>query len=807
MAITPTARGEKLKSHLERKFIRGDGNLGVSVVGDIERARYITESFKKTEGLPWVIRRAMAFQHYLENKTIFIMDDELLMVHVGKDLTSLPFFPDFYNRTILKQTLASEYALTPEEWGELEEICDYWEGNCSEDKIVAQFSDEIKKNVYFAPNETFNWRNNYTTLYRYSGNSPGADLQYLWAKGLDGIQEDIKKSMEKYDPAFCEDPAQVEDHMKRYTQLKAMLIASDAMRMYCQRHIDMAKEAAEKETDPQRKKELLDMAESMDISTPTTHFQKALQLMWLEHSTSRSQEMQAAGSPHRFDYLLYPFYKADIESGYITEEYARELMEDMWLKYERVMGCLVPTATRASAAGSNMLFQHFTLGGVDPDTGRDITNDISYMALETSMALKTVQPALSIRVHSGTPDKLLATCWHVLKGGSGGNPSFFGDRPVIEHLLDMGVTLHDARNNCVAGCVAVCIEGLDILDQLKVNGSLNCPWVFSLALNRGVDMMNGDTTGGVDAGDPAEWTTYQDFVDAFMKQVHKLFYWGHKAGLIARHIDSDHNKLPWQSCLHPRCIERGVDARDIEGADYSYPFFGCVSGIVDVADAIRAIGDVCWDKKLCTIPELIEICKNNWADREDIHQACLDAPKFGDGDEDVADILNALYEAIGAEAASYRDSTGQKYDAQYHSVSTFAHFGFWTPALPNGRRAGEPLYDGGISPAAGHGKDPMTVLEQVAKIDATKTQRILHNMRLSANTTDQQFIQLMRTWADLDLSQIQFNVVDSETLYAAKENPDDYEDLLVRVAGYSAVYINLAPNIQDTIIARTELEV
>lgn len=806
MAIAPTKRGETLKSHLERKFIRGDGNLGITVVADIERARYLTESFKQTEGKPWVIRRALAFEHYLKNKTIFIMPDELLMVHVGKDLRSLPFYPDFYTKPILYQCMASKFALTPEEWAELEEIAEYWKGKCSEDKIVAQFTDEIMDNVYSDPANPFAWRGVYTTLYRYSGNSPGADLPFLWENGLDGIQAKIRESMKKYDPAECEDPSKVKDYMDRYTELKAMLIASDAMRMYCQRHIDMALEAAEKETDPQRKKELLEMAKSMDISTPTEHFQKALQLMWLEHSTSRSQEMQAAGSPHRFDYLLYPYYKKDIESGYITEEYARELMEDMWLKYERVMGCLVPAQTRSNAVGSNMLFQHFTLGGIDPDTGRDITNDLSYLALDTSMALKTVQPALSIRVHPGTPDKLLAKCWECLKEGSGGNPSFFGDRPVIEHLLNMGVSLHDARNNCVAGCVAVCIEGLDILDQLKVNGSLNCPFLFSAALNHGKDVLTGEQVG-VDCGDPNDMTTYKDLEKAFLAQVHKIFYWGHKAGLIARNIDSEHNKLPWQSCLHPRCIERGVDARDIEGCDYSYPFFGCVSGIVDVADAIRAIQDVVFDKKLVTMQEMADICANNWEGREDLRQACLDAPKFGDGEDLVADILNDLYEGIGAEAASFTDATGQKYDAQYHSVSTFDSYGKMTPAIPNGRRHYDPLYDGGISPLAGHGKDPVTVLEQVAKIDATKTQRILHNMRLSTNTTPKQFIQLMHTWADMNLSQIQFNVVDSEVLYDAKENPDNYEDLLVRVAGFSAVYINLAPHVQDTIIARTELEV
>jgi pyruvate-formate lyase len=467
------------------------------------------------------------------------------------------------------------------------------------------------------------------------------------------------------------------------------------------------------------------------------------------------------------------------------------------------MGTLVPANIRPSAVGSNMLFQHFTLGGVDPVTGRDSTNDLTYMFLDVSEALHCVQPALSIRVHAGTPDELLSKCWDVLKSGTGGNPSFFSDKPVIEHLLDRGVSLYDARNNVVAGCVAVCIEGKNLITQLKVGGALNMPYLLSLALNNGTNVMTGNLEG-VESGDATTFT-YEEVFEALKKQVVNVMYWGWRGSMVARNIDRKFNVLPWVSCLNGSSIQQGLDAREI--ADHYYPFFGCCSGIVDTADALAAIKKLVFDDKTVTMAQMIEACNANWVGHDDLLQLCLAAPKFGNANRYVDSILNDLFEMVGGEAAKFKDYTGAKFDVQYHSVSTFLTFGMMAPAVPNGRHKGEPLYDGGISPKAGVASDPISVLKSVSVVDASKTQRILHNMRLNPNTTNKQFVDLMRIWNDLGLSQIQFNVVKTETLREAQKQPENYEDLLVRVAGFSAVYVNLAPFVQETIIARTELDV
>jgi formate C-acetyltransferase len=793
-----TPRGQRLKNSLERKFIRGDGQLGVSTTACIERARYWTESYRQTEGEPQPIRRAKALANYLAKKTIFIWPDELVTGHPGRDIRSIPYYMEFYTDTVLRECMASKYALTEDEWKEFEEIQNFWRGRSSEDQIVANFPDELKAHIY--PPTGGTWKNSHSTYYRYSGNSPGANLQMLFDLGVNGIKERIYKSLEKYDPSKC-DVALTPDYIHRTTELKAMLIAADGVVHWVDRYSKLAAEMAKKEKDPVRKADLEAMAKNCNIAEPTLTFHKAVQMVWMEHLLSRSLEMQAAGSPHRMDYLLYPYYKADIEAGILTKERAREIVEDMFLKYERVMGTLVPDNVRPSAVGSNMLFQHFTLGGVDPATGKDVTNDLTYLFLDVSHSLHTVQPALSIRVHPGTPDELLAKCWDVLKGGTGGNPSFFSDKPVIEHLLDRGVSLYDARNNCVAGCVAVCIEGRNVLTQLKTANGMNAPLMLAITLNNGVHWLTGEQVGP-QTGDLAEFKTYEDLFEAYRKQVVDLMNWGWRGSNIARPLDAKINPLPWVSCLLDSSIEQGLDAR--ETADHYYPFFGCFSGMVDVGDALAAIKKLVYDEKKITLPQLIEACKANWEGYENIRKQCLDAPKFGNGDSYVDEIVNSLFEMCGEEAEKFKDFTGAKYDVQYHSVSTFLPYGAICPALPNGRRDREPLSDGGISPAPGEGKDPTAVLKSVSVIDPSKTQRILHNMRLTPDTTTKQFIDFMRTWNDLGLSQVQFNVVDSETLRDAQVKPEEYEDLLVRVAGFSAVYINLAPNVQETIIARTE---
>jgi formate C-acetyltransferase len=782
-------------------MIKSDGNLGITTTGCIERSRYFTESFKQTETEPMPIRRAKALANYLEKKTIFIFPDELITGHLGHDIKSVPILMDFYTEPVMRSSVGSKLALTEDEWKEFEALVPYWRGRTFEDIAVPALPEDVKARVH--PPDFNTHKNVFSTLYRYGGPSSSANFKdLLFPLGLNGIKKKIEASLAKYDPGKCE-PALVKDYLDRTNQLKGMLIACDAVINYVNRYSKLATEEAAKEKDPVRRAELLEMAKNCNIADPCTSFQQAVQTAWFEHMISRCQETSAAGSPHRFDQTFYPYYKHDIEHGHLTQERAREILEDLWLKYERVMGMLAPAQTAPSAIGSNMMFQHITLGGVD-EFGHDCTNDLTYLMLDISKNLKSVQPALSIRVHNETPDALLAKAWDVLKEG-GGNPSFFSDKPVIEHLLDRGVSLKDARNNCVAGCVAICIDGKNILTQLKLGGAINAPHMLSLALNDGVDIITGqmDPCCNLKTGDATKFKTYEEVFEAFRKQLVEQYYWGWRASQIARNLEPKVQCCPFISSLNEMCIAEGKDAKEI--ADHYYPFFGCCSGTVDAGDALAAIKKLVFDEKKVTMDELNRACKANWVGYENILKMCKEAPKFGNDDPYVDNIVNDVFEMITGEAAKFKDMTGAKYDVQFHSVSTFMSWGFWTPALPNGRKNKEPLSDGGISPEQGAGKEPTKVLKSVSAVDASKTQRILHNMRLSPSTTTRQFIDLMRAWNDLGLSQIQFNVFKTETLRDAQKKPAEYSDLLVRVAGFSAVFVNLNPVAQETIISRSEL--
>jgi formate C-acetyltransferase len=796
--ITP--RGQKLRKALERKMIKSDNNLGITTTGCIERSRYMTESMKQTETEPMPIRRAKALANYLAKKTIFIFPDELITGHLGHDIKSVPILMDYYSEPTLRSSVGSKLALTEAEWKEFEELITYWRGRTFEDISVPNLPEDIKARIH--PPDFGVHKNVFSTLYRYGGPSSSANFNMMYSLGLNGIKKKIEASYVKYDPGKCE-PALATDYVNRRIQLKAMLIACDAVINYVNRYAKLATEEAAKENDPVRKAELLEMAKNCNIADPCTSFQQAVQIAWFEHMISRCQETSAAGSPHRFDQHFYPYYKHDIEHGHITQERAREILEDLWLKYERVMGMLAPAQTSPSAIGSNMLFQHITLGGVD-EFGHDVTNDLTYLMLDISKNLHSVQPALSIRVHNETPDALLAKAWDVLKEG-GGNPSFFSDKPVIEHLLDRGVTLKDARNNCVAGCVAICIDGKNSLTQLKLGGAINTPHMLSLALNDGVDIMTGqmDPVCNLKTGDPTKFKTYEEVFEAFRKQMVEQMYWGWRASQIVRNLEPLVQCVPFISSLNEKCVEEGLDAK--ASADYWYPFFGCCSGAVDAGDALAAIKKLVFDEKKVTMDELTRACKANWVGYENIQKMCKEAPKFGNDDPYVDSIVKDVFDMITDEAAKFKDMYGAKYDVQFHSVSTFMTFGMWCPALPNGRKNGEPLSDGGISPEQGAGKEPTRVLKSVSVVDASKTQRILHNMRLSPSTTPRQFIDLMRAWNDLGLSQIQFNVFKTETLRDAQKKPTEYSDLLVRVAGFSAVFVNLNPVAQETIISRSEL--
>jgi formate C-acetyltransferase len=678
-------------------------------------------------------------------------------------------------------------------------ITAYWRDKTYEETVVATYPPELRARLY--PPSGNAWC--MSTHYRYPNQSSSTNFETLYAIGINGIHKRIDARIDEINKQLASgnnSSAKLDDLFHRRNELTAMKIASEAFAQYVERYSKLASDTAAKEQNPTRKAELEYMAKNLTIREPIKTYYQAIQIMWLDHIVCHVFETQGGGVQQRIDLILYPYYKKEIEGGTLTREKAKELLMEMWYKYERGIGRLDPPSNRVAALGNTTLFQNITLGGVDSH-GKDVTNDITYLALEVTKELRGGSPTLSVRYHPGIPDELIMASWDVLKTGQG-MPAFYNDKPTIEHYLEMGVTLEDARNHCISGCVSQTIHGKTVIGQNKVAAAFNAAKFLEQVLNDGVDPMSGKQEGPK-TGDPRNFKSYEELMNAYHKQAYDHMWLGWAGSQISRKVDSWFNACPYMSSMDPTCVREGLDVR--EYCEYNWPFFGCGSGMIDAADSLAAIKKLVFEEKKVTMDDMLKALKANFVGYDNIYKLCIEAPKFGQ-DDDYADLIaRDLFDWFDGTARNFKDYEGGRYDIQYHSVSTFMFMGMMTGALPDGRKARMPLADGGASPELGFGKDPTKVLNSVSKLNHSKTQRILLNSRLSPNTTPRQFVDLIRAWGDLGLSQIQFNVFKTETLRDAQKTPDEYSDLLVRVAGFSAVFVNLNPVAQETIMSRSEL--
>jgi choline trimethylamine-lyase len=530
-----------------------------------------------------------------------------------------------------------------------------------------------------------------------------------------------------------------------------------------------------------------------------------VQYVWFEHVHSHVVESMSGTYAQRMDQLLNPWYQRDLKAGKITREEAKELVAELFLKCERSIGVLLTQNIRSASHGSFVYFQNITIGGVDA-FGMDATNDMSYMILEVTRDNTIGIPSIALRYTPQTPDELIATAWSVIQTGIG-IPAFFNDKPAVEHLLRRGWSLEDARNNCLSGCVAFACAGVNTMPRMPSTGAYNAAMIMEAAINEGKDIFDGFQMGAK-TPHPKNFKTYDDMFAAFKEQT--LYLWKNlwRIGRIQSKYTIEVMTRPFSSCLCDDAIEAGYDMSRPQSIRYWVPMFGFCSGMIDCVDTLAGIKKVIYDDKKCDWDTMLKALKADWKGYEELRQACVNAPKFGQDDPYVDLIARQVFEMYDNLAATFQDEFGPKgnepYECQYHSISAFIMGGLKTAALPNGRKAHSPLADGGISPALGYGKDPIKVLKSVSKVDATKGERYLLNMRLNPSTTTRQFIDLIRVWGDLSCDQIQFNVFKTETLREAQKTPDKYPDLFVRVAGYSALFVSLTRATQEGIIARSE---
>ena len=789
---------ERLKSNLAIKAVRNvqrgytedeksRGLFRPEIRLDLQRSRLMTESFKKTDGEAMVLRRGKALAHVLDNMGIFIRDWERIVGYQTSDPEGL-YHPIDMNWRSVKRLVNSEGGKTLlDDAGrkELEELCEYWKGKCMSDRHQDLFTGELEKY----------WKYEGTFLWTHLSELGIPDYEALFETGLEGRIRMAEGRLEEIDETIPP------DYVDQKEFLQSVVIVLQAVIGFGKRYASLAMEMADSEEDPERGERLREIARNCERvpAKPPRTFLEAVQFFYFIHLV-RYLEYSTLGIGIRLDYLLGPYYEKDLEEGRITRDEALEVLQLLWVKFLELGLVYSPLVT--SVYGGVASLQALTIGGTD-GKGRDVTNELTYLVLETANTMKTIEPSIALRVHKGTPDELLSEATDIIRTGIG-YPSLFNDEALVPLLEKWGVPPEDAKGYAVSGCVYMEIPGKNI--TRRVEGYFvfaKCLW---WALHQGVDPKTGEQWGAR-THDPATFTSWGDVFNAYLEQV--KFFTNKMAQLenTCRDLYAKYCPRPFYSAIVEGCIEKGKECKQ-----WIYPSMvhdmTIVIGATNVADSLAAIKKVVFEDQLVSLPELIEIMDRNWEGREDIRQACLNAPKYGNDDDYVDLIAREVHHGSEAAMETVKDRFGFSKRGDGSAVSATYGLSVNTPATPDGRRDGEPFADSTLAPQPGMDKKgPTAVLNSCAKIDTLQTYNHLLNQKFLPQFLEGEmkplFIDYLKTWREKKIPHAQFNVVDSETLIDAKRRPEEYQDLIVRVAGYSAYFVELSEGLQDNIIERT----
>ncbi len=761
-----------------------------------ERAELMTRFYQQEIGLVSVpVRRALAFQYLMEHKTIYLGEDELIVGEKGPAPKATPTYPELcchslQDLDILHTREKISFYVSPEARKVYEEtIIPFWRGKSMRDLIFREMTEEWKA-AYEAGifTEFMEQR------------SPGHTVldNKIYHKGMLDFKRDIQRSLSQLD--YFNDP----EAYAKQEELKAMLIVADAIIRFAARHAEKARELARREADPRRRAELERIAEvcSHVPAHAPRDFWEALQYYWFVHlGVTTELNPWDAFCPGRLDQHLYPFYKKGLEEGTLTPEMARELLQCFWIKFNNQPA---PPKVGVTAAESSTYtdFAQINLGGVKED-GSDGVNEVTYLLLDVIEEMRLLQPSSSIQVSKKNPDAFIKRAARIIRTGFG-QPSVFNADLIVQELIRMGKSVIDARNGGSSGCVEVGAFGKE---NYNLTGYFNMPKVLELTLHNGVDPRTGRQIG-LQTGDPTTFETFDELFEAYRRQLNYFVDIKVRGNNVIERLYATYMPAPFLSLLIDDCIATGKDYHD-GGARYNTTYIQGV-GLGTMADALTAIRYHVYDQKTMTMAELLEALRADFVGYERIRQTLLHrTPKYGNDDDYADQMLRAAFEAY-FEAIDGRPNTkGGRYHINLLPTTCHVYFGSVCGATPDGRKAGVPLSEG-ISPVQGADRrGPTAVIKSAAKIDHARTGGTLLNQKftpqLLQNDHDlDNLVHLIRSYFKLDGHHIQFNVVDAETLRAAQRNPDQYRNLIVRVAGYSDYFCDLSRTLQDEIIARTE---
>ena len=801
------------------------------------RAKLITESYKETEGEPIITRRAKAFAHILHNIPIIIRDNELIVGSSTIAPRGCQTFPEFSYEwleaeldTVATRT-ADPFEIAEETKAELKEADKYWKGKTTSELATSYMAPEaikaIEHNIFTPGNYFYNGVGHVTVKY-----------WEVLETGFEGIMEKAQKEL---------DGCSVGDgnYARKSHFLEAVILSCKAVIDYAGRYAKLAQES-----DPVRKQELFVIAENCSRvpAKGAQNFYEACQSFWFVQQLLQMESSGHSISPGRFDQYMYPYYKKDMEAGTITREFAQELMDCIWVKLNDLNKCR--DAASAEGFAGYSLFQNLIAGGQNKE-GEDVTNDLSVMCIQASMHVHLPAPSLSVRVWNGSPHEFLIKAAELTRTGIG-LPAYYNDEVIIPALQNRGLSLEDAREYNIIGCVepqkAGKTEGWH--DAAFFNMCRPLELVFSNGMDKG-EMV------GIPTGDVTQMKTFDEFFDAYKKQMEYCISLLVNADNAIDVAHAERCPLPFLSCMIDDCLKEG---KSVQEGGAVYNFTGPQGfGIANMADGLFAIRKLVYEDKKVSMKELKEALAWNYdkgldaqsagdmtemimkamqkAGRnvdastaegllktfmgmkpgeqktqrfKEIHDMIDEVPKFGNDIPEVDYFAREVAYTYSKPLQKYNNPRGGKFQAGLYPVSANVPLGGQTGATPDGRYAHTPVADG-VSPSAGKDvKGPTAAATSVSRLDhfivsnGTLFNQKFHPSALSGREGLEKFVALIRGYFDQKGMHMQFNVVDRQTLLDAQEHPEKYKHLVVRVAGYSALFTTLSRSLQDDIIRRTE---
>ncbi len=761
-----------------------------------ERAELITQFYRKHQGpISAPMRRALAFKHLMEHRTICINEGELLVGEKGPAPKATPTYPELcchsqQDLAILDSRDKIRFAVS-EQAREIYEsdIIPFWTGKSMRDLIFREMADEWK-----APYQA----GIFTEFMEQR--SPGHTVLdgKIYQKGLADFQRDIQHRISELD--YLND----REAYARKEQLRAMDICAGALCRFAQRHADRALELAQREEKGQRRAELERIAKVCRHvpAHPPRDFWEALQAYWFVHlGVTIELNPWDAFSPGHLDQHLHPFYVAGLADGSLTRESAEELLQCLWIKFNNQPA---PPKVGVTAEESSTYtdFAQINTGGVQVD-GSDAVNEVTYLILDVVEQMRLLQPSASIQVSKKSPNRFVKRAGRVIRTGFG-QPSVFNSDLIVQELIRQGKSVADARSGGSSGCVEVGAFGKE---NYNLTGYFNLPKVLEITLNNGLDPGTGQRIG-LQTGDPTGFASFEDLFDAFVQQLQHFVDVKIRGNNVIERLYATYMPAPFLSLLIDDCILTGRDYHD-GGARYNTTYIQGV-GVGTATDALAAIAWHVFGQQTWSMAELLAALRDDFDGHERLLQTALHrGPRYGNDDPFADNIMTRLFEAYFRAIDGRPNTKGGSYHINLLPTTVHVYFGSLVGATPDGRKAGTPLSEG-ISPVQGADRNgPTAVLRSAARMDHARTGGTLLNLKLTPALLESDeglddLVHLIRGYFRMDGHHVQFNVVDKATLRAAQRNPGLYRDLIVRVAGYSDYFCDLGRALQDEIIARTE---